>query len=119
MMVADRVSIFEGGDDVDLTQFKPKAGEATAKPDPEQVRAVSEAAHFPSRQIQPPAIPAPKRKTHHRKTGRTAQLAVKVRPEYLDRLYATAESQKWLVGETVERALDALKREIGEGGHGS
>jgi len=121
MMVSDRISIFDEGagkgDEVDLTAFQPKQGTEPARPEPGQVRAVSEAANFPSRQAQTAASPE-KRKTHHRRTGRTAQLAAKIRPEYLDRLYGMAERQNWLVGETVERALDALQREIGEAGHG-
>ena len=120
-MVSDRISIFDEGtgkgDEVDLTAFQPKQGTEPARPEPGKVRAVSEAANFPSRQAQTAASPE-KRRTHHRRTGRTAQLAAKIRPEYLDRLYGMAELQNWLVGETVERALDALQREIGEAGHG-
>lgn len=117
-MATDRLSIFEDQPEPDLSAFQPRTGERS-RPDPGQVRALGDAANFPSRQIQPPPAPIGKRKTHHRKTGRTAQLAQKVRPEYLDLLYRLAEQKNWGLGETIERAFEALEREIGQGNHGT
>jgi hypothetical protein len=75
-------------------------------------------------ELQPTVAPVPvaaptKRTPRWHRTGRTAQLNVRVRPAYFDKAYMLADSRGWLVGETIERALDALEREIGEGRHGS
>jgi hypothetical protein len=77
------------------------------------VRAGSEAARFTSREIQPATPPVPPRRLHHRrKTGRTAQLAQKVKPESLELLYALAEQNNWGLGETIEHELQALERQL-------
>ena len=120
-MANDRLSVFEDSDDIDLSAFKPKTEANPLKPAPEQVRVVSEAARFPSREaVAPVSVAAPTKRTPRwHRTGRTAQLNVRVRPAYFDKAYMLADSRGWLVGETIERALDALEREIGEGHHGS
>jgi hypothetical protein len=51
------------------------------------------------------------RRGQHR-TGRTATLTLKTTPEYSNRFYALAEAQGWKIGETFERALDALEQQI-------
>jgi hypothetical protein len=40
---------------------------------------------------------------------------VKVSSETLAAFYAIADAQGWILGETLERAVAALKREIGGG----
>jgi hypothetical protein len=111
-MATERLSIFETQDEPDLSGFTPRTADRQ-RPNPKQIREIGDAAHFPSRQ----AGPQPdKRRTHHRKTGRTAQLAQKIRPEYLELLYRLAERKNWLLGETIEHAFEALERELdGEG----
>ncbi|QGY03600.1 hypothetical protein MMSR116_18180 [Methylobacterium mesophilicum SR1.6/6] len=121
----DRAKLFED-DDLDLSDFKPKEGSRPAGPDPEQVRAVSEAAQFSSREpkaVRPkpaaaaaPAAKAepaaPKREPRRHRTGRTIQFNCRTTPACADGMYAIADSQGWLVGETLERAYAALKREL-------
>lgn len=119
-MSGTRSSVFDDADDLDLTGFAP-----VAKPQPkvpvEQVRAVSEASRFPSREAKPAPAPAPapvpsaaaeRRQPRRHKTGRTAQLNVRVKPAISDGFYQLADAQGWLVGETVERAYEALRREL-------
>ena len=111
-MAKERLSIFEAQDEPDLSGFAPRTADRP-RPDPGQIRQIGDAANFPSRQAG--TLPE-KRRTHHRKTGRTAQLAQKIRPEYLDLLYRLAERKGWLLGETIEHAFEALERELdGEG----
>ena len=45
--------------------------------------------------------------------GRNAQLNIKVRSETLDAFYNIADGQKWVLDETLERALAALEKELG------
>ena len=127
-MADERLSVFEDVGEIDLTAFTPKREPRKLKPAKEKVRAVTEAAKFPSRQGRPPAdealsqpaVSEPfKRKPHYHKTGRTAQLNCRVMPAHFDKVYAIADQQGWKIGETVERALEALERELGEGKHGS
>lgn len=121
----DRAKLFED-DDLDLSDFKPKEGPRPAGPDPEQVRAVSEAAKFTSREPKaakpkPTAAVAPvmqaepatpKREPRRHRTGRTVQFNCRTTQECFDGLYAIADQQGWLVGETLERAYAALRREL-------
>ena len=118
-------------DKVDVAQFQPKAGPDKDALAPEQVRAVAEASNFPSREAKPrrteaaPATPAkepvaaavlqavlPRRQPRRHRTGRTMQFNARTTPETVEAFYAIADSQGWLVGETVEHALAALQREL-------
>ena len=45
------------------------------------------------------------------RTGRNAQLNFKVTPETLAQFAAIADREKWLLAETLEHTLDALRRE--------
>ena len=101
-MSGARASIFED-DDLPATPEPPR-------PAPEQVRALSEAANFRSREPQPAGQGRRKPRTY--RTGRTAAFSAKTTPETVDALYAIAERQGWKVGETLERALAALQREL-------
>lgn len=56
--------------------------------------------------------PRPRR----RRTGRTAQLNLKVRPETIEAFYALADRQGWGLGEAFEHALRALEAAAGPGG---
>jgi hypothetical protein len=99
-----RASIFED-DDLPAAPEPPR-------PAPEQVRALSEAANFRSREPQPAPAGQGRRKPRTYRTGRTAAFSAKTTPETVDALYAIAERQGWKVGETLERALTALQREL-------
>ena len=118
-------------DDLDLAQFKPKPGPDRDAMPAEQVRAVAEATNFPSREARPrretaatpppPAEPAPFQAPppvmrrlggRRHRTGRTMQLNARTTPETVEGIYAIADSQGWLIGETIEHALAALQREL-------
>ncbi len=105
-MSGSRASIFED-EDTELP-----AVPDTSRPTPEQVRALSEAANFRSREPQAPPPVQAKRRPHTYRTGRTAAFSAKTTPETVDTLYAIAEQQGWKIGETLERALAALQREL-------
>jgi hypothetical protein len=112
-MNGERAGIFDGDDDPDVTGFAPKATAGKPAARPEQVRGVSEAARFRSREPQPlPQPPYPRREPRRHRTGRNIQLNIKVRPEDLETFYAIADRQGWVLGEVLERALAALQREL-------
>ena len=49
-----------------------------------------------------------------RKTGRTEQFAVRIKLETKTEIYAYAKTHTMTVGETIERAMAALQKEITE-----
>ncbi len=107
-MSGKRASVFETESDLDVSGFAPKPADRAAV-GPEQVRTVSEAAQFRSREATPkPSIREPRR---HR-TGRNIQLNIKARTEAIELFYAIADQQSWVLGETFEHAIEALKREL-------
>ena len=115
-MSKPRASIFEEGDvqELDVSAFAPKTSIDSKAPGAEQVRAVSQAAKFLSRE---PATPKPeakvKRAARRYRTGRNVQFNVKVSQETVDAIYAIIEANKgWVLGYTVERAIGALHREL-------
>jgi hypothetical protein len=110
-----RASIFEEVAELDVGSFAPKTAIDSKAPPAEQVRAVAEAAHFRSRE---PAAPKPETKSKrvHRqhRTGRNVQFNVKAKQETVDAIYAVTEAHPgWVLGYTLERAIEALQRELG------
>jgi hypothetical protein len=79
------------------------------RPDPEQVKALSEAANFRSREPAP-SLRRPRR--GKRRTGRTEQFACRLTPEAVETFYRIADERGWTMGATVERALAALQAEL-------
>ena len=110
--MAERPNLFEESDDIDLTAFAPRPAPPLDTPPVEQVRAVTEAARFPSRQAPPPA--PEKRQPRRWRTGRTAQFNCRITPEAFAAFYAIADQQNWTVGATVEHALAALKEKLAQ-----
>jgi hypothetical protein len=115
MMNSGRASIFddESGDDIDLSGFEPKKPlpDAPVLP-PEKVREVTEASNFVSRspvRAKPQPEPPPRR---GRRTGRNMQLNIKATQQTVNAFYRITDSQGWVLGETLERALEALEREL-------
>lgn len=122
-MSNSRAKLFDGDDDLDLTAFKPKAAADKTAPLPEKVREVSEAANFHSREPakvtpEPTADPAPadavksRRQPRTHRTGRNVQFNVKASQEAIDAFYRISDEQSWVLGETLERALSALERDL-------
>ena len=114
-MSKPRASIFgdDESQDLDLGSFAPKKAADPKAPPAEQVREVSQAANFQSRE---PAvsktIPKPKKPGRRYRTGRNVQLNVKVMQETIDAIYAVTDAEGWVLGYTLQRAVEALQREL-------
>ncbi len=121
MKDAARASIFgdQAADRLDVSGFAPRPAKKDASLDRATVRRESEAAGFVSRQptmvspavVSPEASDGPK-PPRRRRTGRNIQLNLKVDRETADRLYRLADEHGWVLGETLEHALEALERTI-------
>jgi len=116
--MSERASIFDNSQDFDVSDFQPrKEGRGGGAPS-DIVRAVSEASSFRSREPALPVIPATraqdasKREPRRYRTGRNVQLNIKVRAETLESFYALADQQGWILGETFERAIAALSKDL-------
>jgi hypothetical protein len=114
-MTKPRASIFEEGQgpQLDMGGFAPKTAIDTKAPPAEEVRAVAHAAQFRSREPAP-AKPEAKAKRAPRRyrTGRNVQFNVKASMETVDAFYSITDQQNWVLGETLERAVEALQREL-------
>jgi hypothetical protein len=111
-----RASVFETEDNsnvsLDVSGFAPRSAAQPATR-PEQVRAVAEAARFQSREPRGgPPPPVGKRVPRRYRTGRNIQLNIKARADAIEAFYAVADQRGWVLGETFERAIEALKREL-------
>ena len=114
-MTGQRAGIF-GDDELDVSDFKPKPP-ATVVERPaaaEQVRVISEAANFRSRDPKPAPEKSPRRDQRRHRTGRNVQLNIKARAEAIEAFYAITDRENWVLGETFERAVEALKRELAQ-----
>jgi hypothetical protein len=117
-MSKSRASIF-GGDDtetLDVASFAPKTEIDVKAPPADQVRAVSQAAKFTSREpnavkAEPKVDKAAKRAPRRYRTGRN-QLSVKALPQTVEAFYAITDREGWVLGYTLQRALEALQREL-------
>lgn len=110
-----RASIFgEEADPLDLSGFAPKAPQDIQAPPVDTIRAVSEAASFPSREARPAPTPAPgaRREPRRHRTGRNVQFNIRARQETIDAFLALADRQGWVLGEVLEHAVAALEREL-------
>jgi hypothetical protein len=108
-MTTPRASIF-ASDDLDISAFKPKPAADLAAVPVAKLRAVAEASQFPSRE--PKGEAPPHRQPRRHRTGRVMQFNCRATRETVEALYAIADQQHWMVGETLEHALAALKREL-------
>lgn len=111
-MSGERTSIFEEEDDLDLSGFAPAKAPVA---DRQAIREVAEKRGFGSREPAPsaPAQPETPRRTQRRHvTGRNRQLNVKATVETIERFYALADGQGWVLGEALEHAVAALEREL-------
>ena len=106
--MGERAGLFE--EDLDLSQFAPQRPSKADQPPAEAVRAVAEGAKFQSRE------PHKQRQQRRYRTGRNIQLNTKVTMSTRDGFYEISDRYNWVLGETLERALQALKRELEKGG---
>jgi hypothetical protein len=110
-MTRERASIFAGDNALDLSGFAPKSGREPGEVSADLVRAIAEVSRFPSREARASSTPTRRPPRIHR-TGRTMQFNARTTPQTVEALYAIADQQGWLVGETLEYALAALQREL-------
>ena len=114
-MPKKRASIFATDDaqGLDVSGFAPKTAIDTKAPPAEEVRAVSLAAQFRSREATAPKPEAQsKRATRRYRTGRNVQFNVKALQKTVDAFYTVSEEQNWVLGYTLQRAIEALQREL-------
>jgi hypothetical protein len=114
-MADQRAKLFDSTPpEIDLSNFAPKAASIPPEKAVDAIRATTESAGFPSRE---PAPSKPPKKTGRRiwRTGRNVPFAHKVTQACNDGFYQIAEAKKWTMGETLERALGALQREMAKG----
>jgi len=123
VMTSQRASVFDEAPEIDVSGFGPrKSPKPAARPD--ELKAISETASFVSREPAAPSpkpVPAPRasrepqkepivREPRRHRTGRNIQLNIKARAETIDRFYAIADRQGWVLGEAFEQAIAALER---------
>lgn len=109
MTTKSRTSIFDDAPALDISGFTPKTASAHPAPTPDELRAVSEAARFPSRE----AKPQPRPRTGRRlRTNRNVQLNIKAEQEVIDAFYAVADQQGWVLGEAFAHAVKALQEKL-------
>jgi hypothetical protein len=126
-MSGSRPSVFD--QELDLSGFTPKEGEAKQPLPPETLERVSEENGFPSREPKPraPARRQLSKMPNAAKSRRSVLLNARVTQRAHDRFHEIIESERLryeagelthrvTLGEIVERALAALEREIGQGG---
>jgi hypothetical protein len=104
----ERASVFDSNPDFDVAGFAPQKPKASASP--EKVRQVSEGASFKSRE--PAEQKVARREPRRYRTGRNTQFNIKADPDVIEDFYRIADAQGWVLGETLERAIEALKSEI-------
>jgi hypothetical protein len=103
--MSGRPNIFDD-EEIDVSAFEPKT-DLGPRPDRDALRQAGESAGFQSRPVQ--------RTPRRYRTGRTAQFNTRIMPAAFDRFYQIADERGWKIGETVEKALAALERELGQG----
>lgn len=120
--MTERASIFAPREELDLGGFAPKTGQEK-RPDPTEIDQVR-SARFRSRESEPPvdqpeasslpavSQPLMKRQPMVYRTGRNTTFSVKTTPETVEAFYEIARSQDWKAGETFEKAIAALQREL-------
>lgn len=97
-------------------KFKPKAEQGSQTWPPiakEEIRQVAEATGFTSRESTPitnTITGTTKRRVH--RTGRNEQFNTKVEGAVKQGFYAIAEQQDWVLGETLQYALEALREKL-------
>ena len=106
-MMNERAKLFEEIPDPDLSRFTPRTDFEPAPPI-EQVRGVSKAAGFPTRD---PVRAAPVAERHYYRTGRDTQFNTKVRPDVKAGFVTIATEDGVPLGKVLEDALEALKRQ--------
>ena len=118
-MSKPRASIFDEVAELDVGGFAPKTAIDANAPQAEQVRVVAQAAKFHSREPATTKAEQPsKRAVRRHRTGRNVQFNVKALQETVDAIYAITDAHKgWVLGYTLQRAVEALQRELVSSGN--
>ena len=107
--MAERAGLFEDGtDDFDVSSFVPKKPSKSTQPASDAIRTVAESANFQSRE----PVKAARAKQRRRRTGRNVQFNTKVTGACRDTFYEISDHNGWVLGETMEKAISALQREL-------
>ena len=101
-MMAERSKLFDDAEP-DLSQFTPRTEDPPPLPPLAEVRGISNAGGFPSRDSRP-IIP----ERHYYRTGRDTQFNTKVRPDVKAGYMAIATEDGIPIGKVLEDALEAL-----------
>jgi hypothetical protein len=103
-MARERAPIISSDDhaDFDVSDFRPATPRPAARP--AAIAVVSSEAGFQSREAVPP-----KRIS---RTGRNVQFNLKATPETIELFRQISDRQGWPLAVTLERALEALEREL-------
>ena len=111
--MSERAGLFDGDTDFDVSGFAPrKTVPPTESASPEKTGG-SPKIEFRSREPAPAKLPpTPKREPRRHRTGRNVQLSLKVRAETAEAFYALADEGGWVLGEALDRAVAALRREL-------
>lgn len=104
MMSKQRANLGFGDALSDLSDFAPSQKAAPKDTATEQA---AEASGFVSREPKAPAQPKQQRR---RRTGRNAQFNIKAKPETIAAFYEVADANDWGLGETLEHAVELLKK---------
>ncbi len=96
-------------DILDLSGFKPTPA---SRPDKANVAESAAKAQFKSRESRPEPVPAtaPARTQRRHRTGRSAQLNLKLRQSTIDSFYSVADANGWTLGEAFENAVALLEK---------
>jgi hypothetical protein len=110
--MSDRASIFQKLP-LDIGSFSPRTG-SDERPAPEQLDELTRGSRFRSREAadQPRGVAEPHREQRRRRTGRNVQFNIRATQVVIDEFKSISEQQDWPDGLTLERALEALKREL-------
>ena len=104
MIARERASLFAGEDDADFDVSGFRPAPPRPAPRPEEIAAVSDAIGFRSREPGPPKRPV--------RTGRSVQFNLKATQGTVELFRRLSEEQGWSLAVTLEKALDALEREL-------
>lgn len=114
-------------EDLKPTDWQPAPVEKSpkAKPPKDEIRRVAQASGFKSREasaVESPMQveqPKPARVGRIYRTGRSEQLNLKVRAEDKTAFLEICDRFPWVQGYTFQRAIEALQRELRDGGQGA
>ena len=106
----DQISAASTMDPLDLSSFKPQP---VLRPDKQIIQEAAAKAQFRSREALAPVASVSTtqsgKATRRRRTGRSAQLNIKCRPETIEQFYTVADANGWGLGEAFEKAVMLLQ----------